>query len=167
MRHIEVQIFGGDGQGDIQVLRRAGLFASAAQPEEWWKKTPAPNLREEVHRPCTPARRLVQSVSYRSAGTVGCGRCPHAGLLFSGSQYGLQGGHGVTDGYGVDIVKWIIKLPTGDLPALNPASPSRRALRYQARLCAEDFKIFSLHWRADRGSVFHSNLRVWTPGSRH
>lgn len=138
-RHIEVQIFG-DGKGGIQVLGERDCSLQRRN-QKVVEETPAPNLREEVRQALhDTARRLVQSVNYRSAGTVEfVVDARTQDFYFLEVNARLQVEHGVTEAVtGVDIVEWMLKLPTGDLPELSSMRISPRGHAIQARLYAED-----------------------------
>ena len=68
-RHIEVQVFG-DGEGNTITLGERDCSAQRRN-QKVIEETPAPNLPDTVRRSLGEvASRLLQSVSYRSAGTV-------------------------------------------------------------------------------------------------
>ncbi len=88
------------------------------------------------------AVRLAKAVTYRSAGTVEFVYDSEAErFYFLEVNTRLQVEHGVTEQvWGVDLVRWMIKLAAGDLPPLSELGkglkPSGHAI--QARLYAED-----------------------------
>ena len=163
-RHIEVQIFG-DGEGGIQVLGERDCSLQRRN-QKVVEETPAPNLREEVRRALhATARRLVQSVNYRSAGTVEfVVDARTQDFYFLEVNARLQVEHGVTEAVtGVDIVEWMVKLPTGDLPSLDSITITPRGHAIQARLYAEDpFKNFQPSTGVLTEVMFPDNLRVDT-----
>ena len=163
-RHIEVQIFG-DGEGGIQVLGERDCSLQRRN-QKVVEETPAPNLRAEVRQALhATARRLVQSVNYRSAGTVEfVVDARTQDFYFLEVNARLQVEHGVTEAVtGVDIVEWMVKLPTGDLPALDSITITQRGHAIQARLYAEDpFKNFQPSTGVLTEVVFPDNLRVDT-----
>ena len=145
-RHIEVQVFG-DGEGNTITLGERDCSAQRRN-QKVIEETPAPNLPDRVRRSLGEvASRLLQSVSYRSAGTVefildADTQC----FYFLEVNTRLQVEHGVTEEvYGVDLVEWMVRLADGTLPQLatiaDVLSPSGHAV--QARIYAEDpFKEF-------------------------
>lgn len=140
-RHLEVQVFG-DGQGEVLAL---GVRDCSVQRrnQKVLEETPAPNLpagmAEEL---CAAAIKLAKAVNYRSAGTVEFVYDSEAErFYFLEVNTRLQVEHGVTEQvWGVDLVRWMIKLAAGDLPPLSELGkglkPSGHAI--QARLYAED-----------------------------
>ncbi|HDZ56959.1 MAG TPA: urea carboxylase [Pseudomonas xinjiangensis] len=140
-RHLEVQVFG-DGNGEVLAL---GVRDCSVQRrnQKVLEETPAPNLpagmAEEL---CEAAIKLAKAVQYRSAGTVEFVYDSEAErFYFLEVNTRLQVEHGVTEQvWGVDLVRWMIKLAAGDLPPLAELAatlaPSGHAI--QARLYAED-----------------------------
>ena len=138
-RHIEVQVFG-DGFGGVKVLGERDCSLQRRN-QKVVEETPAPNLREEVRQALhDTARRLVQSVNYRSAGTVEfVVDASTQDFYFLEVNARLQVEHGVTEAVtGIDIVEWMVKLPTGDMPALDSITIMPQGHAIQARLYAED-----------------------------
>jgi urea carboxylase len=163
-RHIEVQVFG-DGQGGIQVLGERDC-SMQRRNQKVVEETPAPNLREEVRQALhATAKRLVQSVNYRSAGTVEfVVDASTQDFYFLEVNARLQVEHGVTEAVtGVDIVEWMLKLPTGDLPPLDSMAITTTGHAIQARLYAEDpFKNFQPSTGVLTEVQFPHDLRVDT-----
>ena len=145
-RHIEVQVFG-DGEGNTITLGERDCSAQRRN-QKVIEETPAPNLPDTVRRSLGEvASRLLQSVSYRSAGTVEfILDADTQRFYFLEVNTRLQVEHGVTEEvYGVDLVEWMVRLADGTLPQLatiaDVLSPSGHAV--QARIYAEDpFKEF-------------------------
>src|SRR5690606_7705999 len=84
---------------------------------------------------------LMQSIGYRSAGTVEFIYDPATeAAYFLEVNTRLQVEHGVTEQvYGVDLVEWLVRLGCGDMPALdslNIGEPNGHAI--QVRVYAED-----------------------------
>lgn len=140
-RHVEVQAFG-DGLGEIAILgdRDCSLQRRHQKVVE---ECPAPNLSDTVRRRMhDDAHALLSSVCYRSAGTVEFLYDPDRQVAtFLEVNTRLQVEHGVTElVYGVDLVKWMLELAAGELPALatltNELTPTGSAI--EARVCAED-----------------------------
>ena len=145
-RHIEVQVFG-DGEGNTITLGERDCSAQRRN-QKVIEESPAPNLPDTVRRSLGEvASRLLQSVSYRSAGTVEfILDADTQRFYFLEVNTRLQVEHGVTEEvYGVDLVEWMVRLADGTLPQLTTIadvlSPSGHAV--QARIYAEDpFKEF-------------------------
>ena len=145
-RHIEVQVFG-DGEGNTITLGERDCSAQRRN-QKVIEETPAPNLPDTVRRSLGEvASRLLQSVSYRSAGTVEfILDADTERFYFLEVNTRLQVEHGVTEEvYGVDLVEWMVRLADGTLPQLATLAdvlrPNGHAI--QARIYAEDpFKEF-------------------------
>ena len=138
-RHIEVQVFG-DGAGQVLVLGERDCSLQRRN-QKVVEETPAPNLRQEVRLALhDTARRLAQSVAYRSAGTVEfVVDAATQDFYFLEVNARLQVEHGVTEAVtGVDIVEWMVRLAAGDLPPLSTLPIEQRGHAVQARLYAED-----------------------------
>lgn len=107
------------------------------------EETPAPNLPEGTAQAlCAAAIALGKAVNYRSAGTVEFVYDSTARqFYFLEVNTRLQVEHGVTEQvWGVDLVRWMIELAAGDLPALDVLAAGLRPQGHaiQARLYAED-----------------------------
>ena len=140
-RHLEVQVFG-DGKDEAIAL---GVRDCSVQRrnQKVLEETPAPNLPEGMATAlCDAAIRLARAVSYRSAGTVEFVYDSDASrFYFLEVNTRLQVEHGVTEQvWGVDLVRWMIELAAGTLPALDTLSRdlAPRGHAIQARLYAED-----------------------------
>jgi urea carboxylase len=140
-RHLEVQIFG-DGKGEVIAL---GVRDCSVQRrnQKVLEETPAPNLPAGMaDELCEAAITLAKAVNYRSAGTVEFVYDSEAQrFYFLEVNTRLQVEHGVTEQvWGVDLVRWMIELASGDLPPLaelaSAVKPQGHAI--QARLYAED-----------------------------
>src|SRR5690606_21141214 len=139
-RHIEVQVFG-DGKGKAIALGERDC-STQRRNQKVIEETPAPNLPEQVRRDlhhCAVA--LVETIGYRSAGTVEFIYDPDSGAaFFLEVNTRLQVEHGVTEQvYGVDLVEWMVRLGCGEMPALDSltvAAPNGHAI--QVRVYAED-----------------------------
>lgn len=140
-RHIEVQVFG-DGKGGVIALGDRDCSAQRRN-QKVMEEAPAPGLtdaqRQGLH---DSAVRLMESVSYRNAGTVEFIFDVDAGAFyFLEVNTRLQVEHGVTEAiFGVDLVEWMLLQGAGELPPLSALAdqlePSGHAV--QARLYAEN-----------------------------
>jgi urea carboxylase len=138
-RHVEVQLFG-DGAGQVLALGERDCSLQRRN-QKVIEETPAPGLSDAVRTGMLDtARRLGESVAYRSAGTVEFIYDPDTGeFYFLEVNTRLQVEHGVTEAVtGVDLVEWMVRLGAGDLPDLADLAPSRDGHAVQARIYAED-----------------------------
>lgn len=139
-RHIEVQIFG-DGEGKVIALGERDC-STQRRNQKVIEETPAPHLPPHIREAlATTAITLCQAVNYRSAGTVEyVYDVKDEQFYFLEVNTRLQVEHGVTEMlYGIDIVRWMIELGAGCLPALSSLPiPSPQGHAIQVRLYAED-----------------------------
>jgi len=138
-RHVEVQIFG-DGKGQVIALGERDCSVQRRN-QKVIEETPAPNLPDDVRRQLLATSvRLAQAVGYRSAGTVEFVLDAATGeFYFLEVNTRLQVEHGVTEEVtGVDLVEWMVKCASGDLPPLDTIKPVARGASIQVRLYAED-----------------------------
>ncbi|MCM0613340.1 urea carboxylase [Marinobacter sediminum] len=140
-RHIEVQLFG-NGKGAVAALGERDCSAQRRN-QKVIEEAPAPGLADDVReRMHTTARKLGESIAYRSAGTVEFIYDPDTTeFYFLEVNTRLQVEHGVTEQvYGVDIVSWMVQLGGGTLPDLTKLAdelkPAGHAI--QVRIYAED-----------------------------
>ncbi|MDR0673834.1 MAG: urea carboxylase [Zoogloeaceae bacterium] len=140
-RHLEVQIFG-DGRGEAIAL---GVRDCSVQRrnQKVIEETPAPNLPEGMEDAlCAAALKLARTVRYQSAGTVEFVYDSANGrFYFLEVNTRLQVEHGVTEQvWGVDLVRWMVELASGELPPLAELARDIRPRGHaiQARLYAED-----------------------------
>ncbi|MFE8070341.1 urea carboxylase [Marinobacteraceae bacterium S3BR75-40.1] len=140
-RHVEVQLFG-DGDGQVVALGERDCSAQRRN-QKVIEEAPAPGLSEPVRQAMhDTARKLGESMAYRSAGTVEFIYDPDTeAFYFLEVNTRLQVEHGVTEAvFGVDIVRWMLELGAGELDnlAAQAARLAPRGHAIQARLYAED-----------------------------
>jgi len=137
-RHIEVQIFG-DGQGHVIALGERDCSVQRRN-QKVIEETPAPHLNDEQRTYIQQiAIQLMQSVQYRSAGTVEFVMDTDTQqFYFLEVNTRLQVEHGVTEQvYDVDLVEWMVTLASGDWQAPQQIAPPK-GHSIQVRLYAED-----------------------------
>lgn len=137
-RHIEVQVFG-DGQGGVLALGERDCSVQRRN-QKVIEETPAPHLSDEQrHLLQQTAIRLMQSVNYRSAGTVEFVMdAVTQAFYFLEVNTRLQVEHGVTEQvFGVDLVAWMVLLASGDF-VLPTSLPAPQGASIQVRVYAED-----------------------------
>lgn len=137
-RHIEVQIFG-DGQGNIVALGERDCSVQRRN-QKVIEETPAPHLTNEQRQYIQQvAIKLMQSVNYRSAGTVEFVLDKdNQQFYFLEVNTRLQVEHGVTEEvFNVDLVEWMVGLAGNDwqMPS-SQLLPTGHSI--QVRLYAED-----------------------------
>jgi len=136
-RHIEVQIFG-DGQGLVLALGERDCSVQRRN-QKVIEETPAPHLNDEQRAYIQAvAVELMQSVNYRSAGTVEFVMDTDTQqFYFLEVNTRLQVEHGVTEQvFGVDLVEWMVTLGSGDWTApTDTLAPKGHSI--QVRLYAE------------------------------
>jgi urea carboxylase len=137
-RHIEVQIFG-DGQGQVIALGERDCSVQRRN-QKVIEETPAPHINDEQRAYIqNVAIQLMQSVNYRSAGTVEFVMDTDTqAFYFLEVNTRLQVEHGVTEQvFGVDLVEWMVTLASGDWTAPTEKLESK-GHSIQVRLYAED-----------------------------
>jgi urea carboxylase len=137
-RHIEVQIFG-DGYGLVLALGERDCSVQRRN-QKVIEETPAPHINHEQRAYIqNVAIQLMQSVNYRSAGTVEFVMDTDTqDFYFLEVNTRLQVEHGVTEQvYGVDLVEWMVTLAAGVWTVPKEALVSQ-GHSIQVRLYAED-----------------------------
>ncbi|ENU26619.1 urea carboxylase [Acinetobacter modestus] len=137
-RHIEVQIFG-DGKGNVIALGERDCSVQRRN-QKVIEETPAPHLDDQQRQYIqNVAIQLMESVQYRSAGTVEFVMDTDSqAFYFLEVNTRLQVEHGVTEQvYGVDLVEWMVTLASGDWEAPKQKLQSS-GHSIQVRLYAED-----------------------------
>ncbi|MQW93359.1 urea carboxylase [Acinetobacter sp. dk771] len=137
-RHIEVQIFG-DGQGKVIALGERDCSVQRRN-QKVIEETPAPHINDEQRAYIQNVTiQLMQSVNYRSAGTVEFVMDTDTQeFYFLEVNTRLQVEHGVTEQvFGVDLVEWMVTLASGDWTAPSEKLESK-GHSIQVRLYAED-----------------------------
>lgn len=137
-RHIEVQIFG-DGYGLVLALGERDCSVQRRN-QKVIEETPAPHINDEQRAYIqNVAIQLMQSVNYRSAGTVEFVMDTDTQeFYFLEVNTRLQVEHGVTEQvYGVDLVEWMVTLAARTWTAPKEALVSQ-GHSIQVRLYAED-----------------------------
>jgi urea carboxylase len=137
-RHIEVQVFG-DGHGHVLALGERDCSVQRRN-QKVIEETPAPHLSDAQRQSLQDtAIRLMQSIGYRSAGTVEFVMdATTQEFYFLEVNTRLQVEHGVTEEVtGVDLVAWMVLLASGDLQ-LPTTAPLAHGASIQVRIYAED-----------------------------
>ncbi len=138
-RHIEVQIFG-DGQGEVIALGERDC-SMQRRNQKVVEETPAPSLTPRLRQALLDAAvRLGQSVNYQSAGTVEyIFDAARGEFYFLEVNTRLQVEHGVTEAVtGIDLVEWMVRQATGDLPPLHSFELKSSGCAIQVRVYAEN-----------------------------
>lgn len=140
-RHIEVQVFG-DGAGNILCLGERDC-STQRRNQKVIEETPAPGLNDsERSELSNAALKIAKSVNYQSAGTVeflwdDIDRT----FYFLEVNARLQVEHGVTEEvWGIDLVEWMLKLSSGDMPDFSEIKLQSKGHAMQVRVYAEDPK---------------------------
>ncbi len=138
-RHVEVQIFG-DGVGGAIALGDRDCSVQRRN-QKVIEEAPAPGLTTAQRAELAGAAvRLARSVDYRSAGTVEFVLDVDLGsFAFLEVNTRLQVEHPVTEAVlDIDLVEWMVRLASGELPALDQLTPTASGHAVEARIYAED-----------------------------
>ncbi|MFD4551891.1 urea carboxylase [Streptomyces sp. NPDC058466] len=141
-RHIEVQVFG-DGTGEVAVLGTRDCSLQRRH-QKVLEEAPAPYLTDAVRgRLHSWARRVCESIAYRSAGTVEfLYDLDTAEAWFLEGNPRLQVEHPVTELVtGLDLAALMLRLARGErglLAEIGSSGPTVQGHAVQARLYAED-----------------------------
>jgi urea carboxylase len=161
-RHIEVQIFG-DGLGRVLALTERDC-STQRRNQKVIEESPAPRLTPEVRASLLDcARRLGESASYASAGTVEfLYDDARQDFFFLEVNTRLQVEHGVTEEiHHIDLVEWMILQAAGELTLPDKLEPDGHSI--QVRLYAEDpHKDFQPSTGLLTGVSFDPALRIET-----
>ena len=169
-RHIEVQIFG-DGKDTVAALGERDCSLQRRN-QKVIEETPAPRISEAVRTALhETAKRLGESVNYRSAGTVEfIYDESNESFYFLEVNTRLQVEHGVTEEvFGVDLVEWMVRLGAGETLPLNEQR-SAKGHSIQARIYAEDpVKNFQpcagllsrVDWQATTTNGMRTRIDTW------
>lgn len=137
-RHIEVQVFG-DGKGRVLALGERDCSVQRRN-QKVIEETPAPHISDTQRQNLQEtAIRLMESVGYRSAGTVEFVMDADSNeFYFLEVNTRLQVEHGVTEEVtGTDLVAWMVLLSSDDF-VLPAQAPKAQGASIQVRIYAED-----------------------------
>lgn len=161
-RHIEVQVFG-DGNGKSLILGDRDCSVQRRN-QKVIEESPAPNLSETLRAELySAAKRLMDGVCYRSAGTVEfVYDINEQKFYFLEVNTRLQVEHCVTEEiYKIDLVRWMIELAAGKLANLDLLKPTAKGVAIEVRIYAEDpGKSFQPSAGLLTEVVFPENIRV-------
>ncbi len=137
-RHIEVQILGDMNGHVVHLFERECSVQRRRQ--KVIEETPAPGLdgelREEI---CNSAVRLAKQVGYHNAGTVEFMLADDGKFYFLEVNARIQVEHPITEMVtGQDLVKWQLKLASGQPLELKQRQISQQGHSIECRINAED-----------------------------
>jgi urea carboxylase len=157
-RHVEVQIIG-DGAGQVVILGDRDC-STQRRHQKVIEESPAPGLPKSMRtRLHGAARRLAESVKYRSAGTVEfLVDVDTDTIAFLEVNARLQVEHPVTEAtFDVDLVEWMVNIAAGRDTPTN-LKPQGHAI--EARICAEN------PWNQHQPSAGTITALQWPDGVR-
>jgi len=137
-RHIEVQILG-DAAGNVVHLFERECSVQRRQ-QKVIEETPAPGLDADLRDAiCNAAVRLAKEVGYRNAGTVEFMLDKEGKFYFLEVNTRIQVEHCITEMVtGVDLVKWQIRLASGENLPMAQDDIVQRGTSIECRINAED-----------------------------
>ncbi|MFK7874003.1 MAG: biotin carboxylase N-terminal domain-containing protein [Oligoflexales bacterium] len=159
-RHIEVQILG-DTHGHVLVIGDRDC-SMQRRHQKVIEEAPAPGLPDEIRKLLHDSSlQLAKAVHYESAGTIEflVSLTPKPRCFFLEMNTRLQVEHPVSEEvYGLDLVKWQLKIAQGASLPLTPPQPRGHAI--EVRIYAEDDEF-----RPTPGPI-HSFQPYLAPGVR-
>jgi acetyl-CoA carboxylase biotin carboxylase subunit len=137
-RHIEVQVLG-EPDGELIHLCERDCSVQRRR-QKIIEETPAPRLRDQLRRDiCEAAIRLARQVGYYSAGTIEFMLDAQEQFYFLEANTRIQVEHPVTEMVtGVDLVKWQLRIASGERLTLRQADIRPRGAGIECRINAED-----------------------------
>ncbi|MDY6913014.1 MAG: acetyl-CoA carboxylase biotin carboxylase subunit [Planctomycetota bacterium] len=137
-RHIEVQILGDTAGNIVHLLERECSVQRRRQ--KIIEETPAPKLSPELREAiCGAAVRLAEKAGYYNAGTVEFMLNSDGHFYFLEVNTRIQVEHPVTEMVtGQDLLKWQLKLASGQKLTLKQADIHHRGSSIECRINAED-----------------------------
>lgn len=137
-RHIEVQILA-DAKGNCVHLWERDCSVQRRH-QKLIEETPAPNLNAEVHEElCKAAVRIVKAAGYVGAGTVEFILDSDQTFYFLEVNARIQVEHPISEVVtGVDLVKWQIRIASGEPLTLRQKDIPQRGHAIECRINAED-----------------------------
>jgi acetyl-CoA carboxylase, biotin carboxylase subunit len=137
-RHVEVQILA-DAKGHCVHLWERDCSVQRRH-QKLIEETPAPNLKPEVHEElCKAAVRIVTAAGYVGAGTVEFILDSNQTFYFLEVNARIQVEHTISEMVtGVDLVKWQIRIASGEPLTLSQKDIPQRGHAIECRINAED-----------------------------
>jgi len=142
-RHIEIQVFG-DNHGNVVHLFERDCSLQRRH-QKVIEEAPAPGMTEEMREAMgNAAVKAAKAIDYSGAGTIefivdGSDGLRPDGFYFMEMNTRLQVEHPVTEAItGVDLVKWQLKVASGEYLPMFQDELSTKGHAFEARLYAED-----------------------------